>query len=173
MNKRQLSVQTSHWHSNDGTHGMRLHVEDRVSGAVLLSLSLTPEQAYNLMRGSTQTLTGEHGRLDQVGKQMVHEGITYDHKAFEGLGYSDRDGRLERAVELAKTDLPGWESYEPRHTNAAGVTVIVRKWVEVPEETAVCNACDWKGAEDELAEGQTCPKCGLDEVHFFTPGGVA
>ena len=27
--------------------------------------------------------------------------------------------------------------------------------------------------QDELAEGQTCPKCGQDEVNFFTPGGVA
>lgn len=130
MTERTFRIQTGHWHDNQGGHGMSLHVEDELSGVTLLDLQLTAEQAYDFMRGSTQTVQGNHSpRLDRVGKRMVNDSLTYDSKDLGDHFWSDRDAKLAHAVELAKAEWPDWESYEPRHTNSAGVTVVVRKWV--------------------------------------------
>ncbi len=129
MTERTFRIQTGHWHNNQGSHGMSLHVEDELSGVTVLDLQLSAEEAYDLMRGSTMTLTGHHSpHLDRVGKTMVNDSVTYASKDLGGWDL-DRDAKLAEGVKLAKVEFPGWESYEPRHTNSAGVTVVVRKWV--------------------------------------------
>lgn len=170
MTDRTFQIQSGHWHSNDGTHGMSLTIRDEVSGVTMASFQLTPEQSYDMMRGSTFTVEGHHGnRLDWVGKRMVNESHAVPSYVLKDVHYSEL---ADVGKAWAEATLPGWDAYEARRNNSGGVTVVTRKWVELAEETAVCNACGWRGSEDALPEGQVCPKCGLDEVHFFTPGGV-
>lgn len=167
MTDRNFRVQTGHWHSNDGTRGMSLEIQDDLSGVVMALLRLTPKQAYDLMRGSRFTVEGEHGELDWVGKTMVHESHAVPRKVLEFVHYS---ALADVGKAWAEANIPGWDVYEARRNNSGGVTVVTRKWVAQAEETATCNACGWTGSEDDLPEGQTCPKCGQDEVNFFTPG---
>jgi hypothetical protein len=144
MATRTFQIQTGHWFDNQGGHGMTLHVEDETSGVCLLDLKLTPEQAYDLMRGSTQNLTGiQTDNLERVGRQMVNQSVIYSANQLDDVPWDDRDGKLAKAVEMAKVDLPGWDSYEPRHNNAAGVVVVARKWVELDENGDVM-ADDWE-----------------------------
>lgn len=130
MTERKFTVETGHWHDNHGEHGMSLRIQDALSGVTLVSLQLSAEQAYDFVRGSHQELPGDQSsNLDRVGKQMVNDSVTYERQDLGEAFWNDRDATLAKAVEMAKADLPGWESYEPRHTNRAGVTVVVRKWV--------------------------------------------
>lgn len=169
MTDRIFRVQSGHWHGNDGSRGMSLEIQDDLSGVIMARLRLTPEQAYDLMRGSTFSVEGEHGsRLDWVGKVMVHESHAVPREVLKDVHYSEM---ADVGQAWAKANLPGWDTYEARRNNSGGVNVVTRSWHALKVETAVCSACGWKGSEDELPEGQTCPQCRADEVNFFTPGG--
>lgn len=129
MTERKFTVETGHWNNNHGEHGMSLRIQDALSGVTLVSLQLSAEQAYDFVRGSHQELPGDQSpNLDRVGKTMVNDSVTYESRHLGGWN-TERDAKLTLAVTMAKTDMPGWDSYEPRHTNSAGVTVVVRKWV--------------------------------------------
>lgn len=193
----KFQIQTGHWTSNVGTQGMSLTIEDAVSGLPLASIRLTPEQAYDLMRGAHISVEGEQTPdLSKIGKRMVHESFDVPPGVLDVVNYDEWESTGER---WARANHPGWDSYSARRSNSGTVRVIVRKWVPAcestdpdagqcelaaghsgnhandyvqwgREETAVCNACGWHGSEDDLPEGQVCPKCGQDEVNFFTPG---
>lgn len=126
MTDRTFRVQTGHWHSNDGTRGMSLEILDELSNVPLASLRLTPEQAYDLGRGSTFTVEGSHGELGRVGKTMVNNVLNTP----AGLLVNVHHSKLTDVGRAwAVKNFPGWDVYEARRNNSGGVTIVTRKWV--------------------------------------------
>lgn len=122
MTTRRFYIQTG-----SGSDGLSLHIEDDVSGMTLLDVRLTPEQAYNLMRGTMLHIDGlQTDRLDRVGKQMLNESVEVPGRVFNDAPYGDREKLGEQ---WARENMTGWDSYEARRTNTGGVRVVLRKWV--------------------------------------------
>jgi hypothetical protein len=133
MPERTFEVQSS-----SGPDGLRIIIEDESSCQIVARLNLTPEQAYNLLRGTTMTLTGtQTDRLDRIGKRMVNEFVEVPDSVFNDAPYGDRE-RLGR--QWAQENAPGWDVYEARRTNAGGVRVVMRKWVTDHTNADVRNA---------------------------------
>lgn len=114
--------------SGSGPDGLRITIEDESSGQTVALLNLTPEQAYNLMRGSSMTLTGKQtDRLDRIGKRMVNEAMEVPGSLLLEVEYGER---VSVGEEWARGIAPDWDVYEARRTNTGGVRVVVRKWVD-------------------------------------------
>jgi hypothetical protein len=128
MVNREFSVHSGHWNSSDGTLGMSLRIEDKSSGVLIADLRLTPEQAYNLMRGSRFDTEGEQSpHLDRVSKLMVAESLEVPGSIISSASYGER---LKVARQWAREIAPDWDVYEPRRRNNGGISVTIRKWVD-------------------------------------------
>lgn len=123
MHNRHFYIQTG-----SGSDGMTLHIEDVVSGVILVHVRLNVEEAYKLLRGGTLNVDGrqtEH--LERVGKQMIPGSLEVPGSLINDVPYGDR---VKVGENWARETAPGWESYEARRTNTGGVNVVVRKWVD-------------------------------------------
>lgn len=123
MTKTNFRIETGS--STDGVH---VRITEDISGVTIASFRLTGAEAFDFLRGSTIQADGViSDNLDRIGKTMVNESVEVPAAEIQDVDYNKRTEAGER---WARFNHPGWDVYDARRTNTAGVKVILRKWVE-------------------------------------------
>jgi hypothetical protein len=123
-----MSEATFRIESGRGSDELQLNIRDDASGELLAMFKLSAAEAFKMFGGGSIKVDGKLSpNLHRVGMQGKNQSIRYHYKDLSAE--YDRDKILVLAVDRAKVDLPGWETYEARLTNDLGVQVVARRWV--------------------------------------------
>jgi hypothetical protein len=122
----EVLASLTHTRGNDGSHTVRLSVQDMVSGQRLVSLELTPEIFAELMSGTSVRVPGAAlpSHPHRLGKRMQNTAMSIGHK----------DGTSPEEVKAA-FEAEGWEQVRIDRTNF-GHRVVAYRWVEDQVEQA-------------------------------------
>lgn len=137
MNEIKVNVRLSHYTSNVEPHrGAHLEIEDEVSNTRIASITLSPEQVYNLIsnsqaKGTAEVLEPEH-YAQRVGNRYKWEQIKLDEE-FEKLIRFERSvtPEMERIGQWYQV-AGGYQGYSWRLHNY-GWSLTVWKY-EAPDE---------------------------------------